>query len=136
MTCRFRVDGKVVGKARPRVTLRGGFARAYTPKKTKEAEERIRAAFLEAGGMKHKGAVVVYIEVYRTLPKSTPKKIVSADDIVKPDVDNIAKVVLDALDGLAYDDDSQVVGLNVRKHPRTHESERMYVTILPQRSND
>ena len=34
---------------------------------------------------------------------------------IKPDCDNIAKIVLDALNGLAYDDDSQVTELEVHK---------------------
>lgn len=51
-------------------------------------------------------------------------------DTGKPDCDNIAKAVLDALNGVAFDDDSQVVTLVVRKYPRVRiSSDDEYVRV-------
>ena len=45
----------------------------------------------------------------------------------KPDLDNVAKIVLDSLNGIAYSDDSQIVKLNVEKH--YSENPRVEVTL-------
>lgn len=65
------------------------------------------------------GPVSVSIEVSAPLPKARPKKVEAEPYTVKPDADNVAKQVLDALNGLAYEDDARVVELTVRKVPRT-----------------
>ena len=115
---RFVVYGEPQGKARPRFA-RG---RTYTPKNTVEYEKRIRNAFIETGE-KSFGEKPVGIRLICKfgIPKSTPKKRISKMLIglflptKKPDVDNIAKVYMDALNGVAYDDDKQVVCLVVYK---------------------
>lgn len=121
----FEVRGRVVGSARPRVTKFG----TYIPQKTRDYRNRIRGAFMEAGGMRRSGPVIVHVYVFRELPRSRPKRVESEPDTFKPDVDNVAKNVLDALNGIAWDDDSQVVELLVRKYPRTREPERVVVSI-------
>lgn len=121
----FTVYGKIVGKARPRV-VRG---HAYIPKPTRDAQNRVRDAFLTADARKVGGPVKLTLETFRALPKSRPKKIESEPDVYKPDCDNIAKLVLDALNGLAYDDDNQVTQLTVIKHPRRRRQEKMIITI-------
>lgn len=64
------------------------------------------------------------------MPKSRPKKALSEPDTYKPDVDNIGKVVLDALNGVAYLDDKQVTLLRVRKMPRVRGmDERIRITV-------
>lgn len=128
-TCRgsltFRVDGEVVGSARPRVTRNG----TYTPKRTRDYRKRIARAFTEAGGEMHDGPHSVGIDVYRALPKSRPKRVESEPDTFKPDVDNICKNVLDALNGVAWPDDSCVTGLRVVKWPRRRCEECIEVTV-------
>ena len=121
----FVVHGKVVGSARPRVTRHG----TYIPAKTRRYRELIRGEFIEQGGRRIPGPVSVEITCVRELPKSRPKSVDWEVDTFKPDVDNIAKNVLDALNGLAWDDDSQVVELRVRKMPRRREPERLIVSI-------
>lgn len=121
----FEVRGRVVGSARPRVTRFG----TYIPQRTRDYRDRIKGAFMESGGMRWSGPVSVRVYVYRELPKSRPKRVESEPDTYKPDVDNIAKNVLDALNGIAWDDDSQVVELIVRKYPRSREPERIVVEI-------
>ena len=73
-------------------------------------------------------AVDVYIQ--RPLPMSRPKRCDGEDDTYKPDADNVAKLVLDALSGVAYEDDAQVVRVCVTKARRRRGvDEHMTVTI-------
>lgn len=125
----FDVFGKVRGKGRPRFT-RGG--RPYTPKTTRDYEVDIREAFENASGRPQEpfsGPIAVCIMTYRQLPKSTPKSVIREPDTHKPDADNVAKVVLDALNGLAWLDDSQVTRLTVVKLDRMRGPERLSVSI-------
>ena len=125
----FYVFGKVRGKGRPRFTRCG---HAYTPKPTRDYERAIREAFENAPGRPPEpfsGPIAVCIMTYRQLPKSTPKSVSSEHDTHKPDIDNVAKIVLDALNGVAWEDDAQVVSLTVSKLKRTRSPERMSVSI-------
>lgn len=121
----FTVWGRVVGAARPRVTRNG----TYTPKRTREYRRLVRDAFTASGGRKLSGPLDVRIDVYRELPKSRPKRVTSEPDTFKPDIDNIQKNVLDALNGLAWDDDAQVVHVDAWKHPRERRDEHLVVRI-------
>lgn len=99
--------------------------RAITPKKTREYENVIKVfAQKEMKALKSKPlqcAVVVMIDAYRSIPKSFTKKKraeIEAGTLrptTKPDADNIAKAVLDALNGVVFHDDNQVVSLSVQK---------------------
>lgn len=113
----------VRGKGRPRFTRRG---HAYTPAETANAERAVLAAFLHETGLKGEGAplfpagpVAVEVAVFMPPPKDMPKRESGRPYTVKPDADNVAKLVLDALNGHAWRDDSQVVDLHVVKMPRT-----------------
>lgn len=117
---RLTIEGEPVGKGRPRVTTRGNFAHAYTPKKTKNYERLVMNAFFNTytSNDQLSGPVEANIESYFSIPKSTNKKtrkLMLSNKIFhtkKPDIDNIAKSVLDSLNGLAYEDDSQIVKLS------------------------
>jgi Holliday junction resolvase RusA-like endonuclease len=66
------------------------------------------------------GPCSVHIVARMEIPKSWPKKkqaLAESNEISpgKPDLDNIAKTVLDALNGVCYEDDAQVVILSVTK---------------------
>lgn len=125
----FMIPGDPVGKGRPRLTTRGGYAHAYTPEKTAEYENKVKEAFLEQFSVTDKFGkdvpLKVQIDAYLRIPRSTSKT--KAKDMQfrrirptkKPDADNIAKIILDALNGLAYEDDKQIVSLEVSKwyHP-------------------
>lgn len=75
--------------------------------------------------------VGVVITTYRALPKSRPKRVEFEEDTYKPDADNIAKLVLDALNGIAFADDSQVVLLFVAKRPRERRlGEEMSICVM------
>jgi Holliday junction resolvase RusA-like endonuclease len=122
----FFVKGKPQGKARPRFTRQG---HTYTPSNTKAYETMIKTAFLQnfsKNGFQFPifegiNGVAVDIVAYFEIPKSWSKKKRAAAiegrlrPTVKPDTDNIAKIVLDSLNGLAYDDDKQVVQCFVSK---------------------
>lgn len=122
----FVYEGKVRGQGRPRF----GNGRAYEAKNDTEYKKAVREAYIASGGpFFGESPVSLCVHVFRSLPKTTPKKVLSAQDVQKPDADNIAKAVLDALNGVAYGDDSQVVSLTVRKHPRTRIQEHFVATI-------
>ena len=124
------VTGRIRGKARPRV-YRG---HAFTPIETKTYENIIRCAYQNQSNIYYEGAIKIKIDIYHKIPKSYTKKRVS--DIregkelptKKPDIDNIVKIILDALNGLAYKDDTQVIELNVKKY-YTEEEERIEFEI-------
>lgn len=118
----FTVPGQPKGKQRPKVTMQGNFAHAYTPKETTNYENYVKVmfqickdkAFLD-------GAIRAEIIAYFPIPKSTSKKsraLMLSGDIKytkKIDCDNLAKIVLDSLNGIAYKDDAQVYELSVKK---------------------
>lgn len=115
-SCNFIYRGTVRGQGRPRFTRQG---RAFKDKATRDYENAIRAAFLDqCEGFYSEWPLDVTIIVYRALPKSRPKRIEYEADTFKPDLDNIAKAVLDALNGIAWRDDSQIVSINASKEPR------------------
>ena len=106
-----------VAKARPRVTVRGGKPRAYTPKKTAQFEAALAS---NCPGPPIEGPVGMVIDIGLPIPVSWSKQktLDALNDRIKPtsrpDIDNYAKAVLDALDSVAYQDDSQVIALTVR----------------------
>lgn len=121
----------VRGKGRVRFVRATG--RTYTPDKTAEAMELIRMAYVRKadGRMAEKGVPVrVSITTARGMPKSRPKSLVAEQDVFKPDVDNIAKLVLDALNGTAWEDDTQVTTLTVQKYPRDRVSDEQTHVVV------
>lgn len=115
---RLRVPTDPVAKARPRVAIRGGHAHAYTPAKTQEAEWRIRDAFTKAypEHLPWSGPIRLHVTAWLAMPKSIPKKHrLDALPTKRPDCDNYLKTVLDALNGVAFADDSQVVTVHFAK---------------------
>lgn len=119
MTVTFTVSGEPQGKERPCVTGRG----TYTPPKTKAYEQLVRLAYKTQCKNADFGAapLSVSIRAYYKIPKSAAKRQrerMLADKTwpaKKPDADNLAKAVLDSLNGLAYKDDAQVICLGVIK---------------------
>ena len=119
----FIVDGAAVPKQRPRISGR----RAYTPKRTKDYEERVLDAFRSSYSGFYPAfgkdtPVWVCISVIQEIPRSWSKKKrtqAESGEIVplsrNGDVDNIAKSILDALNGFAYEDDCQVIKLMISK---------------------
>lgn len=115
---KFTVYGNPKGKGRPRFTRTG---RAYTPADTKVAEAEVANAYREAGCRKIDGAVVMFITMYYKIPKSATKKdraLMESGEMlptIKPDADNVIKLIGDSLNGIAYDDDKQIVTVIAEK---------------------
>lgn len=113
----FWVPGAPVPKARPRFSSRGGVARTYTPAKTRAYEARVADAGRAAlcGAWPLQGPLKAVVRVHLPALKSGPKAHRSAPPTGRPDLDNVVKAVLDALNGVLYADDSQVVTLKAYK---------------------
>ena len=95
----FVVPGRPRAKARPRVTGRG----TYTPAITRDAQTRVAAFALAAGARPVTTPVGMMVEFLT--------------DRRKVDLDNLGKLVMDALIGVAYVDDSQVHDLHLLRRP-------------------
>ena len=111
------VEGKIKGKARPRVFN----GHAVTPKDTVNYENWVRLCYQQLGNGLIEGSLRARIVAYYKVPKSYTKKRVQAIregleyPCKKPDSDNIAKIILDSLNKIAFDDDAQIVELTVLK---------------------
>lgn len=129
----FEVEGNIVGKQRPRVNMYTG--NVYTPNKTKDYEEWIKQSFF----LKYpkfeilENRVSIEIIAYLKIPKNTSK--VKTNEMLenkisplkKPDIDNIGKIVLDALNKYVIKDDIQISKINIEK--KYSEEEKLYIKI-------
>ncbi len=114
------VPGDPVAKGRPRFTRAG---HTYTPAKTREWEKQARWYAKEAmqGRRMITGPVTLNIVATFQLPPSWPKwkQEAALDDKLyhtgKPDGDNVAKALKDALNGIVYTDDAQVFSHSMTK---------------------
>jgi Holliday junction resolvase RusA-like endonuclease len=119
----FKVDADPVGKQRARYAKRGNFVQTYTPDKTRNYESLIKEAAIEAMGTSEplETPVTLYLYIRAPIPKSLPKKRIEAclngleKPIKKPDASNVLKSVEDAMNGVVYKDDSQIVNIHVSK---------------------
>ncbi len=122
------VLGKAVGKERPNVTSRGTF----TPEKTAGYEERIARIARQQKVRMTKAAVIVAITVERKMPKSWSKKAREKLDgtlhAAVPDLDNVAKCVLDGLNNIAWKDDKQVVHLTIERRNSTEDRTIIHIS--------
>lgn len=120
----FRVDGDVVGKGRPRFArTRSGGVATRTPEKTKTYEGKLAYAAQQA--MRNaplidspvEMLISVTVAVTASWPAWKREAALSGDvrPTSKPDGDNVAKIVMDALNGVVYGDDTQVVSLTFSK---------------------
>ena len=130
----FYIPGIPTGKGRPRFARTAKGVKTFTPQKTVVYENLVRMAYKQAGGKYMLDENIrAEITAYYDIPKSTSKKRRAAMLAgmeypgKKPDCDNVAKIVLDALNGIAYRDDAAVVELMVKK--RYGEQPGVYVTI-------
>ena len=133
MIYEFEVPGQIKGKERPRVNMYTG--NVYTPGNTKEYEMLVAQYFkLKYPRAKAlEGRIKVNIIAYFEILKSTSK--LKAEEMLenkisptkKPDIDNIVKVVLDALNKLAFIDDNRVTKIEVEK--RYSKNPKVYIKI-------
>lgn len=133
MIYEFEVPAKIIGKGRPRLNSYTG--QVYTPTRTKDYESLVEQYFL----LKYpryatiEGRAKVTIMAYFEIPKSTSK--IARQSMLenqisptkKPDIDNVIKIVLDALNKFAFKDDTQITKIEVEK--LYSDTEKLYVKI-------
>ena len=131
----FKIPGKAQAKQRPRMGRSGV---VYTPKETLIYENYVKMCYSDYANqfewLPYENQVRAEIDVLVAVPKSDSKakkkaKIEGAiRPTVKPDCDNLAKSILDSLNGLAYQDDKQVVELIVKKYYAENAEVRVRLT--------
>lgn len=131
----FTVPGKPTGKGRPRATIRGGHAAMYTPAKTASYENKVALSYVAGnpGAKPFEAGVplmVVMVALF-AIPQSWSKKRKAEAmwHTGKPDADNLVKC-MDALNGIAWHDDSQVVDVRcVKRYDTEGKGARLSVHI-------
>ena len=125
LLCAFIVQGDPVGKGRPRFTRQG---HAFTPHKTATAESVVAMSARLEYGLREptKKPVTIQIEARFAVPSSASNKkrlfLLGQACTKRPDADNVAKLVCDALNGVIWKDDAQICGLEVWKTWAEHGS--------------
>lgn len=128
----IELAGEPRGKGRPRFIRKTGFA--YTPASTVSYENALahEAAMVMAGAKPIESAVRVRVEAFFSVPSSYSKTrraacLLNAElPAKKPDCDNIVKM-LDALNGIVWVDDRQIVKIEIAKF--YHERPRLRVVV-------
>ena len=123
MQIHFQVEGDPKGKGRPRFSRAGTFTRVYTDKQTLDYEAVIKFFAAEAMGSTDllETPISVFLYIRHAVPQSYSKKRTEAclsgleQPCKKPDIDNIVKTFLDGMNGVIFNDDTQVVDLHVKK---------------------
>lgn len=118
----------VAGLQRPKMAMRGGIPTMHDTDANVANKASVRAAYRNEclrryGHVLYTPAhvpVAVRVGVHAELPPSVrPKSLVRQPNTVKPDLDNVVKLVLDALNGYAWHDDCQVDHIEAFKSDRT-----------------
>lgn len=127
------IPGEPCAKQRPRL----GKYRTYTPEKTVNYETLVKQLYImEHRGKRLEGALKLNVDAFFSIPKSTSKakreKMLQGviRPTKRPDWDNIGKIISDALNGLAYHDDSQIVAATVGKWYSTEPRVEVEITEL------
>jgi Holliday junction resolvase RusA-like endonuclease len=107
----FEIPTEPVAKQRPRVTKFG----TYTPEKTSKFEEAVGlyAKSIMRGRLPLEGALAVQVRFLCARPGRP------TNEWPKQDIDNLLKSILDALNKIAWKDDSQIVELHATKRYST-----------------
>lgn len=132
----FDIPGRPHGKGRPRFSRNSG--RPYTPKATENAENWVKSCAINAWEDRPvtESPLRVGIAVGSPIAASWPKakKAAALDGSLratgKPDLDNVAKLICDALNGIVWRDDSQITELFVSKAYMTDPFTRVTITEL------
>lgn len=133
----FTAPGKPVAKGRP-IASRGRpgqkFVRMRTPKKTLMFENYVRERYLTKylNGPLMEGPLEISVVAVFGVPKSWPKKRRAAArwKISTPDLDNIVKAVVDALNEVAFHDDAQVVRITAEKRYGARPQTRVVISTI------
>jgi len=119
---RFEIPGEAQAQMRPRATTINGQVRMYDHKKSRDYKTYVQEiAAYHMPSTPIEGPIEMRVTIYKEVLKSfSKKKRQEALDgihlpVTRPDVDNLAKTFMDALNGMAYKDDSQIVTLIAEK---------------------
>lgn len=132
----FTVDGEPCVKQRPRFSRVGKYVKTYTPAETTNYENWVKLCYMQQiGEMAYTEDVSLQVSItaFYSVPKAWSKKKTqqALNGEIKPhnakDVDNTAKIILDALNGVAYKDDHFITDLYVCK--RYSDIPRVEITI-------
>lgn len=130
----FTIKGEIKTKQRPRATVIGGHARVYSSKDTIMYENYVKSeyqrqcAYYFNGNEPLKATITAYFLPSNELAKyGQDVRYVAC--MKNKDLDNIAKTILDALNGIAYEDDKQIVELHVEKYYTPEATEYVEVKI-------
>lgn len=140
---KFKIPGEPQGKARARTYMdaRTRRMKSITPRGTKLYENLVKMNYLEAAekqefkGFFNKEPIEINILAIYPIPASKSKKIkreMEFGNILptkKPDADNIAKAICDALNEIAYHDDAQICRLSVSKRYQAVEGSTPYTVV-------
>jgi Holliday junction resolvase RusA-like endonuclease len=107
-------------------------ARSFTPPKQREAMRAVRWAAAAVRATPIEGPVRVMMTFAYAWPSGAPQRLRGAVRyrVGKPDIDNLAKLAMDALSGIAWRDDAQVVSVVARKISAPHEGTTITITPL------
>ena len=119
----FKLDADPVGKQRARYARRGNFVQTYTPDKTRNYEALLKDAAIEAMGSSEplETPISLYLYIRVPIPKSFSKKKVQdclnglEQPMKKPDSSNVLKSVEDAMNGIVYIDDCQIINHHITR---------------------
>ena len=123
MQVKFNMFGKPRGKQRPRLCSVGGRNIVYTPKQTIEYEKLIKASYIASSKVFFERNIPIEINILAYFFHKSSIEFATK----KPDADNIIKIVLDALNKVAFYDDAQVSKICFEK--RYSKMPRLEITI-------
>ena len=119
------IDGPAVPQGRPRAVRAGTGVRMYDPPKSKAYKQMVAAkvrSYMKINGIQTiTGPLALHLTFYFKPPKSYSKKRIEAirkrEELFtkKPDLDNLAKSILDGMNGTVFVDDAQVVHMSLQK---------------------
>lgn len=116
----IKIPEKPIPLKRPRACRQGNFIRVYDSQKREKG--RIKKHIYDFySGTPLTVPISIDLEFGMPIPKSTSKTnklLMSKNEIhhtVKPDIDNLSKMLLDCLNGIVFDDDAQVVEITAKK---------------------
>ena len=123
MIIELTIPGNPQGKQRPKAKRMGQFTGIYTPEKTVNYETYLKELFVAKypDFMPLAGPLMLQFTAYVSIPTSTSQKrkaLMLEGGIIpekKPDIDNILKIIMDALESVAYKRDSQIAIVIISK---------------------
>lgn len=137
---KFFVPGQPVGKGRPR--FRKNSKKPYTPEKTRDQEETVKAIAWKT--MYENGRIAptdklcaVFVDAAYKVGTSFTKKrkamcYAQRERPGKPDIDNVVKLIMDAMNNVVYKDDTQaVMTASLKRYAVEGEEPGVTVTVIP-----